>query len=111
MSGDTIALHDGTILSGVHPATMCLLGNCCIHNPSDHPLNTAPLSWMGHDIRIMHRVCEHGLQHPDPDAIQFAMTVGDWMTVEAVTSVHLVEKNCDGCCRKPIRTSSTGDES
>lgn len=96
---DTIALHDGTILTNVHPADKCLLANCCIHHPSDHPLNAAPLAWMGEQIPVMHRVCEHGLRHPDPDALRFAMVRGDWMVVEAVSSVHLVEENCDGCCR------------
>ena len=108
---ERLVLHDGSILIGVHDIGFYLLEHCAIHNPSEHPLNTAPLSWMGDDIRIMHRVCEHGLQHPDPDALNFAMSVGNWMTVEAVTSVHLVEENCDGCCRKSIRSTSTEGQS
>ncbi len=97
---DVIALHDGTIMSGVHTAGSCFGPNCCIHNPSDHPLNTAPLSWMGGSVRAMSRVCKHGFHHPDPDDIAFKMLLLDWMTVEAITSVHLMKENCDGCCVK-----------
>lgn len=52
------------------------------------------------DIRHLTRVCEHGLHHPDPDDIQFKMMIGDFMTVEAISSVHLVRENCDGCCQR-----------
>lgn len=97
---DTIALHDGTILSGVHEQGQCSGPNCCIHNPSDHPLNTAPLAWMGGTIRAMSRVCEHGFHHPDPDDIAFKLALLDWATVEALTSVHLMKEHCDGCCVK-----------
>lgn len=93
---DMIALHGGQILGGVHPAETCLLEHCCIHGPSDHPLNTAPLEWVG-GIG-MFRMCKHEILHPDPDDIAFKMATGQWMTVEAITSVHLVEENCDGCC-------------
>ena len=108
---ETIALHDGTILTGVHDGDRCFGPNCCIHNPSDHPLNTAPLTWLGPPILAMGRVCEHGMYHPDPDDMRFKIGTLDWMTAEAIASVHLVDENCDGCCRKPIRSSSTGDES
>ena len=97
---ELIALHDGTILQNVHPAGTCALEHCCIHNPSDHPLRGAPLAWMGPPIRSMARVCEHGLHHPDPDDLAFKAATLDWITMEAITSVHLVAENCDGCCRE-----------
>ncbi len=96
---DTIALHDGTILEGVHPEGTCYGPNCCIHNPSDHPLNTAPLAWMG-EIRAMFRVCEHGFMHPDPDDLAFLMATWRFIDVEAITSVHLMRENCDDCCQR-----------
>ena len=39
------------------------------------------------------------MYHPDPDDIEFKMMVGDFITVEAIYSVHMVEENCDGCCK------------
>lgn len=94
-----IVLNDGTILARVHGPEECQPENCCIHNPSDHPLRDAPLAWL--ELLgggVMGRRCEHGLWHPDPDALAFLMATFQWMKAEAVTSVHLVRENCDGCC-------------
>lgn len=73
---DLIVLADGRTIR-THGPSRCLgpEGNdkgpyCCIHNPSDHPLNTAPLSWM-QEMNMMFRVCKHGSIHPDPDALLF----------------------------------------
>lgn len=54
----------------------------------------------GDVIEFERRVCEHEYFHPDPDDLQFKMSMMDWMTVEAISSVHLVSENCDGCCDK-----------
>lgn len=97
---EMIALHSGSVLTDVHDAGTCFLDHCCIHNPSDHPLRDAPLNWWG-EIRHMVRVCEHGYSHPDPDDMAFKRATLDWMTVEAIASVHLVAENCDGCCQPP----------
>jgi len=103
MTDNTVTLYDGTLLSGVHAPDECFLEHCCIHNPSDHPLRTAPLAWMG-GVRAMFRVCDHGLHHPDPDDTTFMLASFRWMDVEAIASVHLMRENCDGCC-------TTGGES
>ena len=96
-----LTLDDGTVLSGVHGPESCYGQNCCIHNPSDHSLRDAPLAWLQLDgVDIMGRRCAHGLWHPDPDAMNFLMGTFQRMLVEAVSSVHRVQENCDGCCRK-----------
>lgn len=66
----------------VHPKTQCAGEWCSIHNPSDHPLKDAPQIWR-EDRRIMERVCQHGVGHPDPDCIYAQHD-----------SIH----GCDGCC-------------
>lgn len=95
---DDIVLYSGAVLTNIHSEDSCFLEHCAIHNPSEHPLRNAPMDWYGGDIRALVRVCEHGLQHPDPDDLRFKLAIGDFITVEALTSVHLVAENCDGCC-------------
>jgi hypothetical protein len=50
--------------------------------PKDFPLKDAPKSWRD-DIRVMERICVHGIGHPDPE-----------LEYEGVDAVH----SCDGCC-------------
>jgi hypothetical protein len=71
------------ILLNVHEEDKCKEKHCVIHNPSDHVLRDAPTHWR-EDRRIMERMCEHGIGHPDPDNIN--MRDVDW--------IH----GCDGCC-------------
>jgi hypothetical protein len=92
---DIIALHDGRVLH-VHEAGQCRLEHCCIHNPSDHPLNTRPLSW-SQPIHTMFRVCEHGGMHPDPDDLEYKAATLNFGLLEAITSAHM--SHCDGCCQ------------
>ena len=92
-----VILHDGRTLNTHSPEQCGLKDYCCIHNPSDHPLKDAPFEWLD-EIKAIYRVCEHGVLHPDPDSLRFRMAVGDFSMVEAISSVHLVEENCDGCC-------------
>lgn len=66
---DLTTLHDGTVLRS-HGPEICIGPHCAIHNPSDHPLNAAPLSWLV-ELRMMFRVCSHGSMHPDPDSLTF----------------------------------------
>lgn len=77
-----------------HPASACADDpHCCIHNPSVHPLDYAPMNWRG-DRGLMERICPHGTGHPDPDDIAFKRrTRGDRFADGE--SVH----GCDGCCR------------
>lgn len=66
---------------------------CCIHKPSDHPLNTAKMNWRS-DTGVMERICSHGVGHPDPDDIAHKKrTMGK--RAAWGYSVH----GCDGCCR------------
>lgn len=82
---DVIALYDGRVMT-VHHESRCAATWCCIHKPSNHPLNTAPLVWDG-EAGMMFRLCGHGLFHPDPDdlVIQLGQAV-------------FVHRVCDGCC-------------
>lgn len=70
----------GQRLRNVHSRNACRGEFCCIHNPSDHHMRGWTMNWRP-DRRIMERICEHGVGHPDPDD-----TSGD--------GVH----GCDGCC-------------
>lgn len=67
---------------------------CCIHNPSDHPLNTAP---MHHRVRggilFTERICPHGIGHPDPDSMTFLEQNMSRFNRD-VEEIH----GCDGCC-------------
>lgn len=91
-ANDVIGLFDGRVLQ-VHPPSSCAGRECCIHNPSEHPLRMAPLSWRS-DRRLMERICEHDVGHPDPDDLA-------WKRVELGDDeawgfgIH----GCDGCCR------------
>lgn len=66
---DVVGLHDGTTLQ-IHGPARCAGTRCSFHNPSDHPLRTAPMIWMP-EINLILRVCEHGRTHPDPDSLDF----------------------------------------
>lgn len=70
---DVLLLHDGTTMQ-THGPARCFGDHCCIHKPSEHPLNTAPLAW-NDDLKMMFRVCSHGEIHPDPDAMEFHLTM------------------------------------
>jgi hypothetical protein len=58
----------------VHDREHCVGPNCCIHNPSDHPLSSAPLNWRA-DRQIMERFCECGIGHPDPDDLWYRVNI------------------------------------
>lgn len=91
---DLIFLHGGDALQ-THAPARCEGDACCIHNPSSHPLDKAPLNWRA-DRYLMERICSHGVGHPDPDDLahkkrRMAPTDYDGYTF----GVH----GCDGCCR------------
>lgn len=71
-------LEDGTELANIHPMAECnsrhsaTLG-CAFHGPSDHPLAKAELIWQNGRLW---RVCEHGIAHPDHDALVWARSQG-----------------------------------
>jgi hypothetical protein len=89
MDEDLIALHDGRVLT-THPPEACAGQPCCIHNPSKHPLDTAPLYWRS-DVWLMERTCPHGIGHPDPDSVAYLERI----TGDDGWAVH----GCDGCCQ------------
>lgn len=83
----------------VHERTQnCLNHGCCIHNPSEHALKDAPLVWRSagmFDWKPSHfeRICEHGVGHPDPDALAYLVRVG-----KEELAHSLGTHGCDGCC-------------
>jgi hypothetical protein len=102
-----LTLDDGTILGNVHEREDCEPDHCCIHNPSDHPLREASLSWLrlGEKNGVMGRRCAHGFWHPDPDALAHLLATLQWALAEAVSSVHLMREKCDGCCQRELVSS------
>jgi hypothetical protein len=76
----------------IHAPEKCV-GPCAFHAPSDHPLADAPLTlrptmFFG---MLAVRVCEHGIEHVDPDAVA-------WLRAKGVA---LNEADCScGCCTR-----------
>lgn len=88
-----VQLPGGAILQTHGPALCKDDPACCIHKPSDHPLNRAPMNWRA-DRGLMERMCPHGIGHPDPDDIAHKRrTQGEQYA--SGQAVH----GCDGCCR------------
>lgn len=79
---DIIVLYDGRWLH-THGVRKCAGQPCPLHNQSEHHMKTWPQNWRP-DIRIMERICEHEIGHPDPDGFRKPDTHG-----------------CDGCCEDP----------
>lgn len=75
----------------VHDRKNCAGQFCCIHNPSDHPLNAAPLNWRA-DRRIMERICPHGVGHTDPDDVWYRVNI------KGEEPKYAGDHGCDGCC-------------
>lgn len=91
-TSDAIFLHDGRLLN-THAAGQCSGTHCTIHNPSDHPLNKAPLNWR-EDRQLMERICTHGVGHPDRDGLaHLRKALGDKYATYAFD-----RHGCDGCC-------------
>lgn len=74
----------------IHSKAICMGEGCPVHKPSDHHMKEWKLNWR-QDRRIMERICEHGVGHPDPDDAAFRnIMYGDKDTTHG----------CDGCCVK-----------
>lgn len=93
---DIVGMHTGPPLV-VHDDSRCRGRNCCIHNPSPHPLGRHPMYWRGIWVG-MDRICDHGLAHPDPDDRRYRYSVG--------LPLH-VEHECDGCCYPAVLPGQT----
>jgi hypothetical protein len=87
-SYDLISLPGNTLLV-THPSSKCVGHACPVHHPSDHHMVNWPLHWRW-DRRIMERICQHGIGHPDPDSIAHGLLIGSTDTGNC---------SCDGCCR------------
>lgn len=89
-TGDVFGeVHHGTIVH-THGADECAGTHCPLHNPSDHPLNHAPMVFRMDRGGLIERMCEHGVGHPDPDSVWYFRTIqGD-----DTAGIH----GCDGCC-------------
>ena len=92
---ELLGVQLGKVVLRTHSASQCSGEFCCLHNPSDHPLKSAPLNWRA-DRGMMERTCEHGIGHPDPDDLAHkrrVMSAADYD--RQAFGVH----GCDGCCR------------
>lgn len=69
-----------------HSAIQCLGQPCVIHNQTNHHMSAWPQIYR-HDLGLMTRVCEHKVQHPDPDEFRLD---------ENGRRNH----DCDGCCAR-----------
>lgn len=83
----------GKTVLKTHPPEQCLGEVCCIHNPSDHPLREARLNWRA-DRRLMERICDHGIGHPDPDDLTHKKKILGDQYDRFAFGIH----GCDGCC-------------
>jgi len=83
---DTYVTGAGEVLRYCHTSDKCAGDYCPIHNPSPHAESIGYTSWR-YDRKIMERICEHGVGHPDPDDIN--IREGGYYA-----GVH----GCDGCC-------------
>lgn len=76
--------HSDEVVRNTHDPSYCANRPCPVHRRSDHPMRAMRQHWRD-DRRLMERICEHGVGHPDPDSPPWT----DW--------VH----GCDGCCCGP----------
>ena len=75
LPGDALLTGEVTTVQ-VHAVERCE-APCAFHSPSDHPLKDAPLGtyptvWG----RVLVRVCDCGVRHPDPDFELYLRRIG-----------------------------------
>jgi hypothetical protein len=84
----------------VHKETQCktrdreIIG-CCIHAPSDHPLNKAVLAWVP-EAKQMIRVCDHGEGHTDPDDLAFRASIRMQGGTHTVSTTEIRDMAAEG---------------
>lgn len=76
------------IMHAVHMRSQCGRRPCCLHRPSGHHMGGWPTLWHTRR-RMMMRVCEHEVPHPDPDDAAYRASCGD----------EDISHDCDGCCQ------------
>lgn len=65
----------------------CTEDGCAIHAPTDHRMIDWPQIMAAGTLVV--RLCEHDVEHPDPDSLAFFKRRGQ---------DHMGVHNCDGCC-------------
>jgi hypothetical protein len=116
-----LGMQIGEAVLMTHPRSVCEGRDipCCIHSPSGHHMATWPMNWRA-DTKIMERLCPHGVGHPDPDHMAYALSltpehdcpdeplgtspVPAWWAEEKCRYPHLEWQGvhgCDGCCTPP----------
>lgn len=75
---------------GVHSADHCAPMPCPVHRPSNHHMREWPKDFK-REWRIVTRICPHGVQHPDPDDL-------DWLARMRRPADLPMAHECDGCC-------------
>jgi hypothetical protein len=83
---ETYVLVGGRGMLHCHDRADCYGPPCLIHSPSEHHMRGWDQNWRA-DRRIMERLCEHGIGHPDPD--DYKVRMNSWGE-----GIH----GCDGCC-------------
>lgn len=79
----------GQRLTRTHPPNSgCEEHGCVIHNPTLEAQMIGETFWSLAHGR-MERICEHGVHHPDPDAVAWRLRKGLFPNVD---------HDCDGCC-------------
>lgn len=86
----------GNRIVSVHLESIkCHSEGCAIHHPSNHAMSGFKRLWR-YDVRLMERICPHGVGHPDPDHLRFLASLGPrGKTLSESQGVH----GCDGCCK------------
>lgn len=93
----SVTLIGGERLVNVHDPADCWGQRCAIHRTTDHHMKDWPQHF-GQVSKIMYRICEHDVLHPDPD---------DWSVHQGTRSAA---HDCDGCCQERIVTDEEFEE-
>lgn len=89
-TGETWTDDFGTDVERLHTRSRCSALHCALHNPSSHHMRHMPQRWHA-ERKMIERVCDHGVGHPDPDDTTTQRTHG-----------------CDGCCDYTAHTENQG---
>lgn len=91
----------GQLLTNVHEHSPdCDQFGCSIHAPSLHHMRNWPTNFRADHFGLMERICDHGIGHPDPDALGFIARETDPVFAKMV-AIH----GCCGCCKNPGGTT------
>lgn len=88
---DFVGVENNVI--SIHNPTQCAGRPCVFHNPSDHALSKAKVSY-NESLHRVERVCSHGIHHPDVDEV--VKVYDGFGETEALKFAK--HNDCDGCC-------------